>query len=464
MKKIRSIYSQLILFYSIAVVVLLVLIAPAFYWETQNVIRQADYNFLQEEANNIQSILADDISDEELLKKTVVEHPLRTRNSLYRYYVRVMDENGRVILATPGTDEIFRVPDVKQMRSAEQKFVSHEYKGNNYLTLVTETNLKNSKSRGYIQIALNTSFQHSITHDRRIFFVMLLVGFMLALLLGQFVTRRGLKSLDTLTDTVKTITTSSLSQRVNPKLFPAELSPLGEAFNQMLERIEVSFSRLNQMAADMSHELRTPITNLIGQTELLLAYPHSAADYQNAQASNLEELQRMATLVENILFLARAESRLPTIEKKKISVKTEIEMILEYYQALAEDKNIKITMNGDANTEVNNVMFRRLMNNLVSNAIKYTPAGGRIGIDVNLQNEMAVIGVEDSGIGIEPRHLPHLFDRFYRVDDARAADIPGTGLGLAIVKTIVDLHGGQIRIHSELAKGTRIEVALPKVA
>lgn len=461
MKKIRSIYSQLLLFYSLAVVALLVLIAPVFYWETQNVIKQADYNFLQEEASNIQSILADDVSDEELLKKTVVEHPLRTRNSLYRYYVRVMDENGRVILATPGTDKIFRVPDVKSMQTAEQKFIKHQYGGNNYLTLITETALKNSKAHGYIQIALNTSFQHTITHDRRIFFIMMFVGFMLALLLGKFVTRRGLKSLDTLTDTVKTITTSSLSQRVDPKKFPNELTPLGEAFNQMLERIELSFSRLNQMAADMSHELRTPITNLIGQTELLLAYPHGEADYQQAQASNLEELQRMSTLVENILFLARAESRLPAIEKQKISVHAEIDMILEYYQALAEDKNINISLRGDAGIDVNIVMFRRLISNLVSNAIKYTPAGGSINIDVGMQNGVATISVNDTGIGIEPRHLPHLFDRFYRVDDARAADIPGTGLGLSIVKTIVDLHHGEITIQSERARGTRIEVALP---
>lgn len=461
MKKIRSIYSQLILFYSIAVVALLVLIAPAFYWETQNVIRQADYNFLQEEASNIQSILADDISDEQLLKKTVVEHPLRTRNSLYRYYVRVMDENGRVILATPGTDKILRVPDVKSMQSAEQKFISHEYGGNNYLTLVTETELKHSKSRGFIQVALNTSFQHTITHDRRIFIIMMLVGFMLALLLGKFVTRRGLKSLDTLTDTVKTITTSSLSQRVDPTLFPSELSSLGEAFNQMLERIELSFSRLNQMAADMSHELRTPITNLIGQTELMLAYPHGAAELQHAQASNLEELQRMSTLVENILFLARAESRQPAIEKQMIDVKTGIEMILEYYQALAEDKNIRINLQGQASISVNLVMFRRLMSNLVSNAIKYTPAGGHIKIDVSQQNEKVSIIIEDNGIGIEPHHLPHLFNRFYRTDDARAAEIPGTGLGLSIVKSIVDLHHGEIKIHSAPAVGTRIEVVLP---
>jgi two-component system heavy metal sensor histidine kinase CusS len=271
-----------------------------------------------------------------------------------------------------------------------------------------------------------------------------------------------LRALNILTDTVKDITTSSLSQRVQPALLPKELNPLGNAFNQMLDRIETSFSRMHQMSADMSHELRTPITNLIGQTELLLSYEHTEHDYRNAQASNLEELQRIASLIENILFLSRAESQQPGIEKSTVSAATEIAKICDYYQALAEDKNISITQHGDADILVNTILFRRLMSNLVSNAIKYTPRDGSVSITVNVMAEHVCITVSDTGIGIAPQHIPRLFDRFYRVDDSRSMQVSGTGLGLSIVKSIVELHHGKITVHSELNVGTNIELMLPK--
>jgi two-component system, OmpR family, heavy metal sensor histidine kinase CusS len=457
-KKIKSIHSQLILLYSLAAVAVLLVIAMAFYWETQNVMRQADYNFVKEEAGNIRSILAEQIPDQHLLRKTVIDHPLRTRNSLYRYYVRVFDEQGRVEMETPGITDIITKPDLPRLESAVIKqYISSNYHGSNYLTYFTRT------PQGYIQVALDRSYQHSITQDRRVFIGLVVLGLLMALMLGQYVTNRGLKSLNILTATVKTITTSSLNQRVDPRLLPRELAPLCEAFNQMLDRIELSFDRLHQMSADMSHELRTPITNMIGQTEVLLSYPHSEADCHNAMASNLEELQRMASLVENILFLARAESRLPAIEYQRVEAQSEIAKVCEYYEALAADKNISFVQEGAADLRANTVLFRRLMNNLVSNAVKYSPDNATINITVNDHGDTAVIRVSDNGIGIPQQHLPRLFDRFYRVDDSRSTEIAGTGLGLAIVKSIVDLHQGMITVKSMPVQGTTCEVVLPKV-
>jgi two-component system heavy metal sensor histidine kinase CusS len=462
-KKIRSIHSQLILFYSVTVVSMLVLIALAFYWETQNVMSQADYNFVTEEANNIKSIMSDEILDKQLLKRTVIDHPVRTRNSLYRYYVRVFDDTGRIVMETPGISEIIQPPDQRTLaKDSNSQYLWHTYHGSSYLTVLLPVVLNDGTHHGFVQVSLDASYQHSITHDRRVFIGLLVIGMLFSLLLGKFVTSRGLKNLDILTETVKTITTSSLNHRVNPQLLPKELAPLGEAFNQMLDRIETSFARMHQMSADMSHELRTPITNLIGQTELLLSYDYSAADLRNAQASNLEELQRMASLVENILFLARAESQQPEIEKESINAMSIISNICEYYQALTEDKNITIIQKGSATLRVNIIMFRRMLSNLISNAVKYTPANGIIMVTVSEDDEHAIICVEDNGIGVAPQHLAKLFDRFYRVDDSRSAQISGTGLGLAIVKSIVDLHHGTITINSEVGVGTKIIITLPK--
>ena len=169
----------------------------------------------------------------------------------------------------------------------------------------------------------------------------------------------------------------------------------------------------------------------------------------------------MASLIENILFLARAESQLPEIEKQFIDAAAEINKIVEYYQPLAEDKTIQITVTGNSNVPVNVVMFRRLMSNLISNAIKYTDINGSIGITITLEAETNQINiiVSDSGIGISPQHLPRLFDRFYRVDDSRT--VSGTGLGLAIVKSIVDLHHGKIQVESSPAIGTSFIIIFP---
>jgi two-component system heavy metal sensor histidine kinase CusS len=461
-KPFKSIHAQLTFFYSIAVVSLLVIVALAFYWETQNVMREADYNFIKEEESNLQSIMSDAVIDTQLLKKAVVEHPVRTRNSLYRYYVRVFDEQGQVIMETPGIESIISRPDPLQISTGSDAYLWGTYRGDQYLTSIVPVKTSSGAIHGYIQVALDATYQHTITHDRRVFVGMLSIAMLLSLLLGKFITSRGLRALNILTDTVKDITTSSLNQRVQPALLPKELNPLGNAFNQMLDRIETSFARMHQMSADMSHELRTPITNLIGQTELLLSYEHSEHDYRNAQASNLEELQRIASLIENILFLSRAESQQPGIDKQKVHAAAEIVKICDYYQALADDKQITIMQDGDAELMVNTIMFRRLMSNLISNAIKYTPEHGSIKIDVNEIDNDVCISVIDSGIGIDQQHISRLFDRFYRVDDSRSMQISGTGLGLSIVKSIVDLHHGSIRIQSEVDVGTKIEVLLPK--
>lgn len=459
----RSIHSQLILFYSLSIISILLVFALAFYWETQNVMQQADINFVTEEANTIQTIMNDTTVDDVLLMKAIVTHPVRTRNSLYRYYVRLFDKNGKVILETPDLNEITPPPTAKQLpQDVVGQYQSYNLNDVNYLTYVTRIRSLDDQFIGWVQIVLDTSYQHSITHDRRIFIGLLVIGLLFSLVVGRVVTDKGLKSLDELTDTVQKIRTSSLDHRVDPKAMPKELQSLGIAFNQMLDRIEISFSRMHQMSADMSHELRTPINNLIGQTELLLSYAHNEVDSRNVQASNLEELQRMASLIENILFLARAESQRPDVETHTIDVASEVAKVCEYYQALADDKQISLKYIGNATVHFNQIMFRRMLTNLISNALKYSKPQGEVSVIVNDEGAEVIITVADNGIGIDAEHLPRIFDRFYRVDDSRSAQISGTGLGLAIVKSILDLHHGRIYVMSDVGIGTAIKITLVK--
>lgn len=448
-KKIKSIQSQLLFLYSVAVVAILTLAAVGFFWEEQSIVNRADYNFIADEVNDIQYIIAEKGRDMDLLRQKIITKPLRTHNSMYRYYIRVLDDKNNIMLETPGMSEVMLAA-----KSSEQK--------NDFMSIESPVIFKDRAQQGMVQIVLDTAYEHKITKDRRFFFVLLMVAILLSLLMGRYVTKRGLRSLNTLTDTVKKITTSSLDKRVDPKEFPPELNPLGVAFNQMLDRIETSFVRLKRLSADMSHELRTPITNLIGQTELMLAYEHGPDERRNLTASNLEELQRISSLIENILFLARAESATVSFEKTMINAEDEIAKVCEYYQPLAEEKNIEITQYGSATLRANVVMFDRLISNILSNAIKYTPEYGKVSISISDERDSAEIHIIDNGIGIADQHIHKLFDRFYRVEDARDMQQCGSGLGLAIAKSIVDQHHGTITVLSAVGSGTEIIISLPK--
>jgi two-component system heavy metal sensor histidine kinase CusS len=448
-KKIRSIQSQLLFLYSIVIVCILTLAAIGFFWEEQNIVNRADYNFIADEVNDIQFIIAEKSNDMDLLKQKIITKPLRTHNSMYRYYIRVLDDENHVLLETPGMPEVLEAAN-----SPEQK--------SDFMRIESPVIFKDRAQQGMVQVVLDTAYEHRITKDRRIFLGLLLAAIIVSLLIGRYVIRRGLRSLDTLTNTVEKIGSSSLDKRVDPKEFPPELSHLGSAFNQMLERIETSFARLKRLSADMSHELRTPVNNLIGQTELLLAYEHEPVDRRNMQASNLEELQRISSLIENILFLARAESKTVDFEKTMINAEDEISKIREYYEPLAEEKNIEITQYGSATLRVNVTMFDRLISNLLSNAIKYTPEFGKVSFTISDERDSAEIHIIDNGIGIADEHIHKLFDRFYRVDAARVMQQCGSGLGLAIAKSIVDQHHGTITVLSAVGCGTEIIISLPK--
>ena len=297
--------------------------------------------------------------------------------------------------------------------------------------------------------------------DRKYLIIALFISAIASLLLGFYITQRGMRSLYLLTNRVKTITVTSLHQRTDPDSLPKELKTLAIAFNQMLDRIECSFVRLKQFSSDLAHELRMPINNMIGETEIVLSGNHSITEYQQVMMSNLEEYQRVSHMIENILFLSRAENPQLEIQKTLLNIHDEIACICEYYEAMAEEKNISVTHEGKASMHGNSIMFRRMISNLLSNALKYTPENGWIRFSISSDNNQIKITLSDNGIGIASEHLPKIFDRFYRVDSARSQQSGGTGLGLAIVKSIVDLHRGKIDITSELDAGTNISIIFP---
>jgi two-component system heavy metal sensor histidine kinase CusS len=291
--------------------------------------------------------------------------------------------------------------------------------------------------------------------------IALLVSSISAILLGYFVARNGLNRLYKFSYLMENITADSLNDRIDLNDWPKELQVLGNKFNGMLDRLHLSFLQLSQFSSDIAHELRGPLHNLRGMTELALSSEKSKEDYQRILESNLDEYVHLSKLIESLLFLAHVDHGQIKLNKISLHARNEIKKITEYFQAIADEKNIQIRYEGDAIIQVDQTLFKRIINNLLSNALRYTPNQGNVLIKISTNKSHTEISVSDPGIGISKEHISNIFDRFYRADPSRSMLSGGVGLGLAIVKSIVALHKGKISITSKINIGTTVTISLP---
>ncbi len=286
-------------------------------------------------------------------------------------------------------------------------------------------------------------------------FLAVFTGAMLAAILGFIIVRLGMRPIRSITSKADDISTHRLNTRLSLQDTPSELRALGAAFNAMLDRLEDGVQRLSRFAADLAHDLRTPINTLMVETQVALSRPRASDEYQALLVSNIEEYERLARMIENTLFLARADNAQLALHRETLNVKTEFQRIRDYFEGLAEEAGITLTVEAnDVSVPADPILFQRAVSNLVSNAIQHTPPGGAVHLTAheNLQDKEIV--VQNSGPGIPPEHLPHIFDRYYRVDAARAASAQSAGLGLAIVRAIMYLHGGDITAQSVMGEST----------
>jgi two-component system heavy metal sensor histidine kinase CusS len=296
-------------------------------------------------------------------------------------------------------------------------------------------------------------------------------GAIAAALLSLLVIRGGLKPVQRIADEASAITVNRLQSRLDAKSAPRELQELVTAINGMLDRIEDGFQRMSQFSADVAHDLRTPITNLMGQTQVALNKPRSPEEYQSLLESNVEEFERLARMVENMLFLARADNAQVALRREQFDLRAELPQIAEYFQGMADERGVTIRTNGDlgrveiatdkVELTVDPSLLRRAVHNLLANAIRYTPPGNSIDLGFKRSGSNVIVSVANPGPGIPPEHLPHIFDRFYRADPARAESASSAGLGLAIVQSIVRLHGGRAEVESRVEGTTIFRLILP---
>ena len=263
---------------------------------------------------------------------------------------------------------------------------------------------------------------------------------------GWWIARIGLRPLQRLSKEARALRPKTLSQRLQLEHLPVELEDLTVAFNGALGRLEDAYQQLEGFNADVAHELRTPLANLIGGTQVALSRPRSANEFQETLQSNLEELERLRSIVNDMLFLARADQGEAATGVTAADVAHEVEMTIEFFEPLLDETGATVAIEGElrAQATMNIALFRRALSNLLQNAIEHSAAGARLVVTITPRAGATWISVANPGKTIAATHLPRLFDRFYRVDSSRhdTGEIHGHGLCLAIVKAVATMHGG----------------------
>jgi two-component system heavy metal sensor histidine kinase CusS len=307
-----------------------------------------------------------------------------------------------------------------------------------------------------------THHQHFLQRMQHLIWLTVGLSALATALLGAWAARSGLRPLRRMSAIASGVSAQSLNARLPEADMPPELAEMAHHFNAMLGRLDDSFQRLSAFSADIAHELRTPLSNLLTHTQVTLTRPRPIEDYREALHSNLEELQWMAQLVNDMLYLAKADHGLLMPKREWLELAEEADVLLEFFAPLAEDAQVTLSREGKARVEGDRSMLRRALSNLLDNAMRFTPTKGEVRVRIVDQPKGLKLTVENSGAGISAELLPRLFDRFYRADPARhEGSSEHAGLGLAITQSIVRAHGGQI--HCESADGwTRFVIELPK--
>lgn len=329
--------------------------------------------------------------------------------------------------------------------------IQWEKDGNDYRAICQEASLPD-KEAAHLRIcaAVETHLHsHFMETFKQTLALYVFLASLLSCALCWWVARNGLSPLRAMKAKAQQVTANRLDALMPVEAVPMEMSELAHSLNAMLLRLQQDFKRLSDFSSDIAHELRTPISNLLTETQVAISQSRSADDYRDTLASNAEELQRLARTVADMLFLAKTEHGLVLPHREKIALAEEVAALFDFYEVLAEEKSIAMTLNGDATLLGDRLMLRRAISNLLSNAIRHTPPGKSIKVDIASENDSAILTISNEGQTIPPDVVPRLFDRFYRADQSRAHhETDGAGLGLAITRSIVEIHGGTVKASS----------------
>ena len=461
----HSIRFRLTVWYAGLLAVLLLLLGSSTYFGLKQYLHRSLEESLREQARRIaESFLADvSTGGEGYVISEINEHYAPELNNRL---VRVTRADGSLLyLSGKPKDAKFdpaAIPVLKQ--SINLGFVREEFFGDLELLIYALPYIEREGKHFLIEVGATEELFRNVLHG-----LLLALAFGLPLTViaavsgGWLLMRQALNPVDQITRSAEQITSRNLSQRLPAARTGDELERLSAALNRMIERLEESFQYIRRFTADASHELRTPLTVLRGELEAAAQKPQLNPEVSETIGSALEETERLSRIVDSLLAISRLDAGEAQMERAKLDLAELAVSTTEQMRLLAEDRNINLSCEAGGRVEIegDRARLKQVVVNLVDNAIKYTPAGGNVTVKVIAIDDRATLEVADNGGGIPAEALPHLFERFYRVDKARSRQMGGTGLGLAIVRSIVMAHGGQVTVESTEGKGSRFRVELP---
>ncbi len=315
-------------------------------------------------------------------------------------------------------------------------------------------------------VQVGTSLQPVEEMLQRLLFlllVMLPVALAASMGAGWLIAGRALRPVGTITEAAQRIAEGDLSRRLAVPPTADEIGTLVATFNEMIAKLDASFQQVRRFSADASHELRTPLTVMKGETELALRRPRQAEDYKLVLESNLEEIDRLTRIVDELLFLSRADLGEVTMASLPVRLDELLQEVQKQASVLGQERSVQVVLGSLTPATIlgDELRLRELLLNLVDNAVKYSKPGGKVEISLAAGDGQARLSVSDQGIGIPPEAQTRIFDRFYRTSEARAHAKRGTGLGLSICKWIAESHKGRIEVQSRIDQGSRFTVILP---
>ncbi|MGI8819469.1 MAG: heavy metal sensor histidine kinase [Chthoniobacterales bacterium] len=452
----RSIASQLVLLFTLAAAAGLCCGLGVLYWMVVRHAFEEDNEVLADKVAALRADMANARGPEALNEELKL-----LRGQRVSYWVRVLDASGATVAESPQMNQllppgIFPAPATAGLPISDVR--NHRAAGKLFALISAKDDAAGQHYT--LQLAQDRSVDNEFTREFGALFVAVLIcGIVASAAIAITVTKRGLRPLAEMTHSLERIGPTHLNERVAPAGWPRELQPLAVAFDEMLVRLENSFTRLSQFSADLAHELRTPVTNMRGEAEVALTRPRTTDEYREVIESSVGECERLSGIIDSLLFLARAESAREPVEAAGFDGRAAVEKITSYYETIAEERRVVVTCTGDCEVYADPLLFARALSNLLDNALRFTADGGAITISLGRGTAGARVSVADNGSGMASEHLPRVFDRFYRAESARSSQ--GTGLGLALVRSIMVLHRGTASIESAPGRGATVTLLFP---
>jgi two-component system heavy metal sensor histidine kinase CusS len=462
-----SIVARMTAWYAGSALVLILAATGFLYWVLATSFDAEDRRTLTNTVTDLRLLLR--ASGELRLPEAATPAPSHSLRQPQEIWVRIVDTEGRTLLESSGMEgelPAAAFPPVAEVEAGHD--INGEVataSGRLFQVLSARALADPGRPDGRVlQVAMDRAAEELLlVHYRERLWFVVVVSVVLCSAIGYAIARRGIRPIERVTTTARRVRSSTLHERIDTTDLPAELRALAATFNEMLDRLEESFEQISQFSADVAHELRTPISNLRGELEVALGKDRPADEYRDVLGSALEECVRISRVIQSLLFLARAETATGDGHHDTIQVRQEVEAVLDFYEAAAADAGVALHVEGTADfvASFDRTLFQQAVGNLVANAIAHTPPGGQVTIRPGSDGVLLRIEVADTGRGIAPEHLPHVFDRFYRADRARSGSSGNLGLGLAMVRSIATLHGGRVAIISQVGQGTRVTLEVP---